>query len=65
MPSWLQGFAAHQPVTPVTETLRGLLLGTPVGNDPWIALAWCAGILAVSVAASAALWGARARATRG
>ena len=64
MPSWLQGFAEHQPVTPVTETLRGLLLGTPVGNDPWIALAWCAGILAVSVAASAALWGARVRAPR-
>ena len=27
MPAWLQGFAAHQPVTPVIETLRGLLLG--------------------------------------
>ena len=63
MPSWLQGFAAHQPVTPVTETLRGLLLGTPVGNDPWIALAWCAGILAVSVAASARC-GGRAPARR-
>ena len=50
MPAWLQGFAAHQPVTPVIETLRGLLLGTPVGSQAWIALAWCAGILAVSVA---------------
>jgi ABC-2 type transport system permease protein len=56
MPSWLQGFADHQPVTPVTETLRGLLLGTPVGSAPWTALAWCAGILAVSVVASAALF---------
>ena len=56
MPSWLQGFAEHQPVTPVTETLRGLLLGTPVGSAPWTALAWCAGILAVSVVASAALF---------
>jgi ABC-2 type transport system permease protein len=56
MPSWLQGFAAHQPVTPVIETLRALLLGTPVGSAPWTALAWCAGILAVSVAASAALF---------
>ena len=56
MPSWLQGFAAHQPVTPVTETLRGLLLGRRSGNAPWIALAWCAGILAVSVAASATLF---------
>ena len=23
MPSWLRGFAEHQPVTPVIETLRG------------------------------------------
>ena len=38
------------------ETLRGLLLGTPVGSDPWTALAWCAGILAVSVAASGVLF---------
>jgi ABC-2 type transport system permease protein len=56
MPSWLQGFAEHQPVTPVTETLRGLLLGTPVGHEPSTALAWCAGILVVSIAASAALF---------
>jgi ABC-2 type transport system permease protein len=32
MPAWLQGFAAHQAVTPVTKTLRGLLLGTAVGD---------------------------------
>jgi ABC-2 type transport system permease protein len=50
MPSWLHGFAEHQPVTPVIETLRGLLLGTPVGNSPWLALAWCAAILVASVA---------------
>jgi ABC-2 type transport system permease protein len=56
MPAWLQGFAAHQPVTPVTETLRGLLLGGAVAHDAWVALAWCAGILGVSVAASAALF---------
>ena len=56
MPSWLQGFGAHQPVTPVTETLRGLLLGTPVGSEAWTALLWCAGIAAVSIVASAALF---------
>ena len=59
MPSWLQGFAAHQPVTPVTETLRGLLLGTPVGDAPWTALAWCAGILVVSAAVAATLFSRR------
>jgi ABC-2 type transport system permease protein len=56
MPGWLHGFAAHQPVTPIVDTLRGLLLGTPVGGEAWTALAWCAGILAVSVAAAGALF---------
>ena len=27
LPSWLRGFAEHQPVTPVIETVRGLLAG--------------------------------------
>jgi ABC-2 type transport system permease protein len=56
MPSWIQGFAHHQPVTPVIETIRGLLLGTPVGSSPWQALAWCGGILAASVAAAGVLF---------
>jgi ABC-2 type transport system permease protein len=38
----LAQFAKYQPFTPVTETIRGLLMGTPVGNDAVIALAWCA-----------------------
>ncbi|MFI6944275.1 ABC transporter permease [Streptomyces sp. NPDC050418] len=49
MPTWLQGFAAHQPISQVIESLRGLLLGQPVGWTPWIALGWCAGILLASV----------------
>lgn len=43
----LRWFAEHQPFTPMTETLRGLLTGTPIGNDGWISLAWCAGIALV------------------
>jgi ABC-2 type transport system permease protein len=56
MPSAIQGFARHQPITPVIETLRGLLLGTPVGSNGWTALAWCGGILAVSIAVSGVLF---------
>ncbi|KPC59116.1 ABC transporter permease [Streptomyces chattanoogensis] len=41
MPAGLRWFAEYQPFTPINETLRGLLLGTPIGNDGWIALAWC------------------------
>ncbi|UYM07721.1 ABC transporter permease [Solicola gregarius] len=50
MPSALQGFAAHQPVTPVIETLRGLWMGTPIDTNAWLAIAWCGGILVLSYA---------------
>jgi ABC-type Na+ transport system ATPase subunit NatA len=56
MPWWLRGFALHQPATPVTETIRGLLLRQPGGVPLGAALAWCGGILAVSVAVSAWLF---------
>jgi ABC-2 type transport system permease protein len=41
MPAGVRWFAEHQPFTPIIETLRGLLTGTPIGNDAVIALAWC------------------------
>ncbi|MFD3519329.1 ABC transporter permease [Streptomyces sp. NPDC058653] len=41
MPTVLRWFAEYQPFTPINETLRGLFLGTGIGNDGWIALAWC------------------------
>src|SRR5579862_4594109 len=53
LPWWLRGFADNQPATPVTETIRGLLLRQPVGTHLGVALAWCAGLLAVSVTVSA------------
>lgn len=56
MPTWIRGFAEHQPVTPVIETIRGLLLGTPVGSSAWQASLWCAGILLVSASASGVLF---------
>jgi ABC-2 type transport system permease protein len=56
MPTWIHGFANNQPTTPVIETIRGLLLNTPVGTSPWLALAWCGGILVASVALSSVLF---------
>jgi ABC-2 type transport system permease protein len=44
MPGWFQPIAKYQPFTPAIETLRGLLLGTDIGGNGWIALAWCAGL---------------------
>jgi ABC-2 type transport system permease protein len=37
-------FAAHQPFTPVIDTLRGLLTGTPDGGTVIAAVAWCTGL---------------------
>jgi ABC-2 type transport system permease protein len=44
MPAGLRWFAEYQPFTPVIETLRGLLLGTPIGNSALLTITWCAGI---------------------
>ncbi len=41
MPAWLRWFADYQPFTPVIETMRGLLLGTPIGGSGALALGWC------------------------
>lgn len=56
MPSWIRGFAENQPVTPVTESIRSLLLNEPAGSAPWLAVAWCGGILVVSVVLSTVLF---------
>ncbi|NUR04868.1 MAG: ABC transporter permease [Streptomyces sp.] len=44
MPGWFQPIAEYQPFTPAIETLRGLLLGTPIGHNGWLAIAWCVGL---------------------
>src|SRR5262249_3767933 len=44
----LQWFAEHQPFTPIVETLRGLLFGTPIGSDGIVAVAWCVAITLLS-----------------
>lgn len=41
MPAGLEWFAEYQPFTPVVETLRGLLLGTPIGWSAVLAVGWC------------------------
>jgi ABC-2 type transport system permease protein len=47
MPAGLRWFAEYQPFTPIIETVRGLLLGTAIGNSAVIAVAWCVGITLV------------------
>ena len=48
MPDPLRAVAENQPFTPITETLRGLLLGTPIGNSGLIAVGWCVAITLLS-----------------
>lgn len=48
MPSVVRAFAENQPVTSIVEAIRALLSGQPVGNDIWVALAWCIGIMLVA-----------------
>ena len=40
MPAVLQSFAQYQPFTPFIEAVRGLLLGTPLGWNPALAIGW-------------------------
>ncbi|AXF55687.1 ABC transporter permease [Salicibibacter kimchii] len=56
MPSWIHAFAENQPMTPLIETLRGLLLGTPIGNHHWLTIAWFGGLLIVSMSAATILF---------
>ena len=44
MPAALRWFAENQPFTPIMETLRGLLMGTPIGSSGVLAVAWSVGI---------------------
>jgi ABC-2 type transport system permease protein len=42
MPGALRWFAEHQPFTPLIETVRALLLGTPMGDHAAVAVGWSA-----------------------
>lgn len=48
MPLVVRVFANNQPVNPIVNAVRSLFAGQLVGNDIWIALAWCLAILVVA-----------------
>jgi ABC-type multidrug transport system permease subunit len=62
MPSWLQPFAENNPFTTMVDAARALFLGTPAGNDVWLATLWCLAIVAVF--APLAAWRYRRAVTR-
>jgi ABC transporter DrrB family efflux protein len=53
MPSWLQPIAEHNPFTYMVDAARALFLGTPAGNDVWLALLWTIAIIVVFAPLSA------------
>jgi ABC-2 type transport system permease protein len=54
MPAGLRWFAEYQPFTPIMDTVRSLLAGTPVGAAGWTAVAWC-----VAISAATYVWARR------
>jgi oleandomycin transport system permease protein len=47
LPGWLQAWVKVNPVTYLSEAVRGLMIGGPVADPAWHALAWVAAILVV------------------
>ncbi|UZI30424.1 ABC transporter permease [Streptomyces sp. VB1] len=45
MPGWFRPIAEYQPFTPAIETLRGLLLGSEIGHNGWLAVGWSLGLV--------------------
>ncbi len=49
MPEALRIFADNQPLTHVIDTMRSLLVGTPLDNSGWLSVVWCVAIIMVSM----------------
>lgn len=49
MGRYLRAFAENQPITQVVEAIRALILGTPIGDFGWKAVAWSLFILVIAV----------------
>ena len=56
LPTGMRWFSQYEPFTPVTETIRGLLTGTKIGDNLVITLAWCVATAVLSYAWSRRLY---------
>ena len=61
MPSWIQGFAQHQPLSAVCDALRALLLESRLDGVLWAALGWSLAIIIASSAISGIAFRRRVR----
>ncbi|MEJ3404570.1 ABC transporter permease [Rathayibacter sp. YIM 133350] len=60
MPTWLRWIAENQPITPIIETIRGLLTGTDTGASPFWAIGWSLLIIVAAYVWGVWLFGRRA-----
>jgi ABC-2 type transport system permease protein len=56
LPRWLSWFAQHQPMTPVIDSTRALMLGLPLDGSLWLALVWCVGIIIITFTAAVQIY---------
>ncbi len=56
MSSWLKPFAENQPVSQMVDAIRGLLIGTPIGDSILWSVVWSISILVVSIPIAAWLF---------
>lgn len=56
MPTVLRAFAENQPVTHVIESMRALMVGTPMGDHGWKAIVWCVGFTVISIPVASMLF---------
>jgi hypothetical protein len=56
MPAGVAWFAEHQPYTPIIETLRGLLMGSGIGDSALWSVGWCVVLAAAGFVWSRALY---------
>ncbi len=52
----LRAFADNQPMTPIIETMRSLLVNGTAGSHVWVAVGWCVGLLVICYAAAVKLY---------
>jgi len=56
MPGFIKSFAEVQPMTPIIDSIRALMLGMPTGDSIWIALAWCVGTIIIAFVCAAQVY---------
>jgi ABC-type multidrug transport system permease subunit len=47
MPAAIEAFAKANPISHIVDAIRALFVGAPAGNNVWLSVLWCFGLIAV------------------